>query len=69
MDGASGRARAAILPCVHLSRGNHECQFFMRRGHCFFIFRVFRVFRGYDCLAIFVCIRVHSWFLNGYFVV
>ena len=65
MDGASGRARAAILPCVHLSRGNHECQFFMRRGHCFFIFRVFRVFRGYDCLAIFVCIRVHSWFKNG----
>ena len=72
MDGARGRARAAILPRVHLSRENHECtrmdheQYsFMRRGHCFFIFRVFRMFRGYDCLAILVCIRVHSWFKNG----
>ena len=29
MDGARGRARAAILPRVHLSRENHECQFFI----------------------------------------
>ena len=39
--------------------------FFHEAGSQFFIFRVFRVFRGYDCLAIFVCIRVHSWFKNG----
>ena len=36
--------------------------FFMKRRHCFSIFRVFRAFRGYDCFAILVCIRVHSWF-------
>ena len=38
----------------------------MMRDHCISIFRVFRVFRGYDCLVLLVCIRVHSWFKIGF---
>ena len=56
MDGARGRARTAILPRVHLSRENHECQFFMRRGHSFF-FVYFVAMTALPFSCAFVCIR------------
>ena len=48
-----------------VGEGEPRMPIFHEAGSQFFIFRVFRVFRGYDCLAILVCIRVHSWFKNG----